>query len=449
MENNRSAHFRNAGWHFYGETASMKTIVLSRILLLCIVLILQISSYSLLVGEESFSAVENAKLSDMPSEWTELKGEQRIAPIQLMIASVEANGNAISTFQGECMIDVITAVDKTVMAELGYEELLSKNPVSVSRLSVDLISDITANKTFRNARYIDSHYECDGKEIELGNVGQMDCVSVETQSEFVYKQNEMKFPVSTGISELPDYPDIPLNHLVRIEPREWNTFRSLTKVINLHEYYDLEQWGNLRFICAVMEGKKDPKQQERLNETAHVYETTDDAGNRWYRYQRFLENGKLEGNLFWSEISGFMPLCDILTKVSGETVQLQRVKWETVNSVYLPVETLYVRYSKNGEVEHSQRMTISNIKANEPIDSSVFTLKSLDLAEGAMIVNNIQKKIYRYQNGEPVFFSKFYARYKDGQKLLRVTRGRMILVVIGFAMISIGFYLRHSRTAPV
>ena len=84
--------------------------------------------------------------------------------------------------------------------------------------------------------------------------------------------------------------------------------------------------------------------------------------NRWYRYQRFLENGKLEGNLFWSEISGFMPLCDILTKVSGETVQLQRVKWETVNSVYLPVETLYVRYSESGEVEHSQRMTISNIK---------------------------------------------------------------------------------------
>lgn len=427
----------------------MRTTTLSCILLWYIVLILQSTCYSLLAGEEPFSTVVNGKLSDAPKEWTELLGEQRIAPLHLMIASVEANDNAISTFQGECMIDMIMAADNAVMAELGYKERLSKKPVSVSRLSVDLISDITANKTFRNARYLDSHYECNGNEIKLDNVGQMDCVSVETPSEFIYKQNEMKFPVSTDIPELPDYPDIPLNQLVRVEPREWNTYRSLAKVINLHEYYDLEQWGNLRFVCAVMEGKKDQKQQEKLNEIAHVYETADDAGNRWYRYQCFLENGKLEANLFWSEISGFMPLCDSLTKVSGEIVQLQRVKWETVNDVYLPVETLYVRYSENGEVEHSQRMTISNIKINEPIDPSVFSYQSLDIAEGSMIVDNIRKKIYRYKNGEPVFFSKFNARYKDEPERPRAARWRVILVVIGFAMISIGFYLRRSRTAPV
>ncbi len=426
------------------EVSIVRKVTTYRFLFLCVASVARLVCGASLTGEEYSPPAAEISFDDLPKSWVEITGDQRIAPLELLVLSVESNSSALSTYRSRFLIDSKTATDNATMAMLGCDDHFSKKPNLISRLSMELVSDFRENKTFRNGRYLDSRYEYEGREIDLDNVGQLDCISIETPSEFIYKQNEMKFPVSTGIPELPDYPDFPLDQLVRIEPKEWNRFKSMPQGLNLREFYNLERWGNLRFVRGVMEGKQGQEEQTRINGIVHVYETVDEAGARWYRYQCDLENGGLDENLFWSETSGFMPVYDILTENTGAARQIRYVNWQSVNNVYVPVESYSIRFLSNGEFDHSRKTSISDIEVNEPIDSSVFTYESLGLAEGAMIVDNIQKKIYRYEKGEPVFFSEFNAKWKEKEKR-NIDKFRLFVLVAGFAMIGAGIWLRRGR----
>jgi hypothetical protein len=87
---------------------------------------------------------------------------------------------------------------------------------------------------------------------------------------------------------------------------------------------------------------------------------------------------------------------------------------------------------------------LEDIVINKPIDSKQFSYSALDLGDGDILVDRIKQQVFTIQNDKPVYLAKFYEKYQTPRER-GFNRGRMFIMLLGFALIVFGIYLKIRR----
>ena len=381
---------------------------------------------------------------NIPQEWSEIEDlEQRKVPIQLAVAALKSNYEKIATYKGNFSIASDFLCDKSLLnSSDGFNLVFESEAVWHQDFATEIVSDQTHNRIYRNAKAADDYYVYKGERIERTPKFLVDTVSIDTPDEYVYMKSGN---LHQGIANvLPEHPNVPIDNVAWVEQPEYNDNLSYSENVDPYRYYNPKHWASFDSVLNFMDGKNGSEQQQKFNESAHIFETTDNAGIKWFRYQHFLNDGS-EINVLCNESNDFLPVYYAMILENGLTRTFLQVKWENVSEVFVPVEIVNVVNSEKGKLKTRCRTTITNIRINEPVDENQFSYAALGLQGESFIMNQIQKKVYKLKDGKAVFFSDYNTRQDESRQHLKISKTRVLFVISGLVLIFGGLFLRRGK----
>lgn len=402
-----------------------------------------------LCADEIFVPSGEELFYEIPQDWTEIEDlEQRKVPIQLALAALKSNYEKIETLRGDFALASDFRYDKSLLNSTdGFGTVFERDALWHQDFTIEIVSDQTCKKMFRNAKATDDYFVYEGKRIERTPKFLVDTVSIDTPDEYVYVK---KGDLYQGVdNELPGHSNVPIDNVAWVEQPEFNDQFSYSENIAPYRYYDPKHWASLDTALNFMDGKNGAELQAKFNESARVFETTDGGGVKWFRYQHFL-NDHSEINVLCNDSVDFLPVYYAMVRENGTTITLLQVKWNEINDVFFPHEIMKVINSNDGEPETRYRTSASDIRINEPVNQDQFAYGALGLRGESLIMNQIQKKVYKLKDGKAVFFADYQTKQKDSGKGPPFSPWRVVAVLCGIALVAAGLFLmnRSKKRRP-
>jgi hypothetical protein len=149
-------------------------------------------------------------------------------------------------------------------------------------------------------------------------------------------------------------------------------------------------------------------------------------------------------NIFWCQESGFHPVCRLFNKSSGQLLNLIQIRWDSRENIFLLVESRVVICKDDGNLSYRRKIILEDIAINKPTDSKQFSFSALGLGDGDILVDRIKQQVFTIQNDKPVYLAKFYEKYQTPRER-NINRVRLFIIVLGFALIVLGIYLKIRR----
>ena len=391
---------------------------------------------ALLVNIAAFGYCANADNSkyeelcnQIPQNWNSVDDADHLR-LQLFLTNLSANRQAIATLES-----TFTVVEKT--------------DTRVSDFTTEIVSDqkghkclrkVVVDKTVFNSN-ISKYSKC-GPDCKFAVINSS--VDIETPENHIFFKD---LGCLTPIKELPGYPLTPERNIARVEPPVPDTAIRDTFCVDPYEWYDFFVWGDLGTYSDWLDGKGGEEKKALAVERLRVYEAEDEHGVKWIRFCIRMKSGA-ETNLYCSDVSDFMPLFLSRKNKDGKLVEFRYAKWVSDNNVYYPHEYESSFFLPDGNLAAGKKISVSDIKINQTVNPKVFTVKSLKMPDGSLLVDQIQQKIFRFKKGKPVFFADFYSKdfkLDPPEKMREVSKFRISAVVLGFVLIAVGVFLKFRR----
>jgi hypothetical protein len=396
--------------------------------------------------EISFPREEPAFFS-FPATWQSVTDEEKVKILHMLVAVSDSTLQKINTINGMYQVEYEQTIAKETVNE---RKFLTSVPISdiiqKYNFSLRFFSDIKREKTFYSKKIIQQIFETNEKKIEPEGLVLFNTNSICSKKDYLYSISSDK--ATPNITELLDFPQTKGKKNAWREAPETIRNRTLVDFIDPCEYLRFTTWGNINLILESLEGKHGEENQKKAKNIS-LFETNDNKGVKWYRLHQSFNStdesaGKRELNIFWNQESGFHPICQLYTTPSNVTLDFLQVRWEKVNNIFFPIESRIVVNKKDGKLNYRRRMTLEDIEINQPIDSKQFSYSALGLGDGDILVDRINQQVFTIQNDQPVYLAKFYEKYQTPSER-NTNRVRIVIMLLGFALIAIGIYLRIRR----
>ena len=421
------------------------------------------AAFSHMTRAEEFFVPDCADVSldGIPREWTEVTDEtRRMEILRQPVEALKSAPKAISTFSAKITMEkrmVPNAEWMKEIAERHDDGLYHHDAV------IEFAADYGQNKIYRKVEHLAlSHTVAGDSADSLVTVDSAYAketrLSVETPREFSHRNytEGQKVVGGPGVSDkIHGFPSVSLENLATVDPPKEAELEDSTGRINLDEFYgsvgqQFSEWSDLVLHVGIIDGSVTVQDEEvlrGLQEGLHVLETTDGEGDKWFRWHHAFKNGAAF-DYIWRESSGFLPVYYFSVGKDKELHNVKKAQWNRAGGAYAPAEIIAYYYGKTGEPTMVRRIRFTDTVVNQPIDPDKFSLKALELPEGGIIDDRVQKKAFEYKNGKPVFLAKYGStKYMNQEELetLRGGRARIAVVVLGLALFGAGIFLRLRR----
>ena len=366
--------------------------------------------------------------SRLPQNWN-LADDAGYSHLQLLAANLNANKDAIATLEALFTVSVRT-------------------DIRTSDFTAEMVSDPKGRQCFRKVTVDQSALGPNASKHGFGEdvAAVSSSVDIETPAHHIFLKDS---GLQTLIKELPGYPQTPEKNIARVEPPVPETGVQDSFSVDPFEWYDLSAWGDLGTYLDWLDGKEGEEKKAFAAECLHVYEAVDGNGVKWFRFCIARKSGA-ETNVYCSDLTGFMPSLLTRKNKEGELVEFRYAKWVSDSNVCYPHEYECSFFLPDGNPAAGKKISVSDIKINQGVDPKIFTVKSLNMPDGSLLIDQIQQKVFRFKKGKPVFFADFYSKdFKLGppEKLLSGSKFRITMAVLGFALIAAGLFLKFRRRA--
>jgi len=102
----------------------------------------------------------------------------------------------------------------------------------------------------------------------------------------------------------------------------------------------------------------------------------------------------------------YNPTVSELNATDGKLLRRGTLDYETVDGIFLPVKTTFQRYAEEGgETYYEKNAAIKTRGINKPIAPEIFSMASLKLAQGDILIDFILGKQFIYKDGQLVYKS--------------------------------------------
>ena len=404
----------------------------------------------------------DVSLDGIPREWTEVTDEtRRMEILHQPVEALKSAPKAVSTFSAKITMEMKRVPNAEWMKEIAanYGDGLYHNDAVI-----EFAADYGQNKTYRKVKRLSLSRTVTGDSADtLTTVStayaEETHLSVETPREFSCRNytEGLRVVGGPGVSDkIPGFPSVPLENLVTVDPpREAKRWGDSQKDFDLNQFYGSAkqrpvEWEDLVLHVGILDGsvkEQDEKIVRGLKEGLHVLETTDEKGDRWFCWHHAFKGGAAI-DYIWRESSGFLPVCHLNISKNKKRYIVKKVEWNHVGGAYVPAEIVECNYGETGEQTVNRRIRFTDTAVNQPIDPDRFSLKALELPEGGIIDDRVQKKVFEYKNGEPVLLAKYHSTKYMGKEDLKALRGRQAraaVIILGLALFGAGVVLKLRR----
>ena len=362
----------------------------------------------------------------IPQDWNSVDDPDHLY-LQMFLTNLSANRQAITTLESTFTVTV-------------------KTDTRTSDFTTEIVSDQKDHKCLRKVvvdKTVDnlnsSKYSKNGYDGDFVAINSS--VDIETPVNHIFFKD---FGLQTQIKELPGYPLTPERNIARVIPPASDTVIRDTFCVDPYEWYDFFVWGDLGTYSDWLNGKDGEEKKTFAMERLRVYEAEDENGVKWIWFCIRTKSGA-ETSLYCNDVSDFMPLFLSRKNKNGKLVEFRCAKWVSVNNVYYPHEYESSLFLPDGNLVVGKKISTSNIKINQSVNPAVFTVKSLKMPDGSLLVDQTQQKIFRFKRGKPVFFADFYSKdfkLDPPEKMREGNKFRISFVVLGFVLLAVGVLLK-------
>jgi hypothetical protein len=144
------------------------------------------------------------------------------------------------------------------------------------------------------------------------------------------------------------------------------------------------------------------------------------ADGTWYRIRcRYSgpEGASRIVTSFWSSTAGFNPVLRIASadEAGAKPVSVAEWQWRKVDGIYIPSRVIDRLYSgPEGRRSYVRDLVLQECTLNLPLDVHQFDYQGLGMKDGDLIIDKIDRVVYKLQGGEPVKLGNFYDNYGGG-----------------------------------
>jgi hypothetical protein len=430
----------------------MQKIIFSLLLLIVVnVVSAKDSFFTLPAGEES--------LVLLPTNWQPIPQEKHIETLQFLDEILKSNAKqikTIKTFSGTYLVSIEDEINSNMAKTVLSSENKNNKPITqegsfppkLTRkldYQFNFVSDNAPNRVFRSVKNIKQEFFSNGQPTKVTEMSSPGANSITTSSDFVYLEEQFKI---NRIKEFPDYQD-EINKVAYRVPFEQGTANiGRSAVLTPFEFLEPDRWPiTLDYYIPVLKGKGGQENQQYVQKNNMLFQTEDENQQKWFRYQivvpKSSKGNRVECNVFWNQQSNFLPVCAIQTRDKQIFSSIQ-VQWDKRDHVFIPIISSNVYFMDDGRLSVRQKMTMQEMQINKPIDSKQFSYSALGLSDGDILVDQIKQQVFTIQNDKPVYLAKFYETYQTAHEQ-SFNRGRMAIMLLGFALIVLGIYLKIRR----
>ena len=247
--------------------------------------------------------------------------------------------------------------------------------------------------------------------VDIPNVGVIDTRSIVTRDRYIYFWPDQQ----ATYAYLDHLPEARNKRMARrgnmrrmgshfgdmMDPRAFFTFDTGNKT-----------WANLELIAGALRGKNGEKNR-RMAEERFSLAQADGPDGRWYCHQQWFGAGKgssMWATAFWSPRAGFNPVGYVTADEKPDGKVSTRVEWEwtVIDGIHVPSRIKEEGYEVPGGPPSRERESkLSDCILNRPLDPHQFDHAGLGLADGDLIVDEVERVGYIIKDGEPVKLGDF------------------------------------------
>jgi hypothetical protein len=414
-----------------------------------LILVIFISTFLMSVvclnAQEFHFPSDETSLYSIPEHWSPVPEVEWMKTLQMLVETSKNTLQKIDVLQCHTVVEYQQSMSPEYVQAIDVLTKDNRSIYQTHNFTTEFIGDMKRKIIFRSKKITQQYFDSEGQKLDPPNIVLYDTRSIVSAQDYLYTQEAEG--VMQVVSELPDFPEVVKKKVVWREPVENANNRNLVELIDPLEFFDPNHWS-IKLIIEFMEGKHGKENQNILtkmieNNNLNLMETTDGQGRKWYRFYQKSHSMDTE-NIFWYQESGFHPVCRLLNKSSGQLLNLIQVRWDSRENIFLPVESRVVIYKDDGNLRHRKKTILEDIVINKSIDSKQFSYSALGLGDGDILVDRIKQQVFTIKNDKPVYLAKFYEKYQTPSER-NFNRVRMFIMLLGFALIALGIYLKIRR----
>jgi hypothetical protein len=382
----------------------------------------------------------------IPTEWQKVASEQYSEILNMLIKSFENNYEKIKTVQGEYNVNYEQTINLSELVKSSVNIKSSNDTLQKQNFSFRFACDNKTKKVFREKLIADTVIiDSSTREIlKLDNISPVEMSSIATPNDFIFSRHKTE----PYIAELLDFPTAMNTRVARRISSEMAA-RNLVDNIDPMEYFDLKKWGNTKAYLDAILGKEGDEEKNKVFSVFSLYKTSDVPP--WFLAAIVIPQNSSTEMIFktyWCPGKVFLPVHHSVIQKRNNNTELTRgltqIEWLRYDTIFFPKKASSTTYYDTGKLSYRRDMTTNNLLVNEVLAKDQFNFSALGLENGDLLLDEIKQTVFTIQNNKPVYLAKFYEKYQTPRER-SFNRVRMFIMLLGFALIVLGIYLKIRR----
>ena len=394
----------------------------------------------------------------VPQDWSEVDLSRRLEILQMVADQSAGNYQSIRTWKGTYAVRVQERLSQGYVARTFGGRLEKPDVVpliyevaSAMRFAIDRASESTYR--FVKSNEMRFFKEGSNETVEMPNVAPLNKCSLVTPEHYVHFSPEVVWP---GFTMLRDHPQAQNRPAAFREPREKAKGGHLGELMDPCSFFGFSTvqkfWEELHLYIRVMRGDDGKDRQRECDEILTVYQAARPEGT-WYRLMMELtgpDDSQTYLTTVWSPVAGFNPISKVMSKdrAGEQLIETTQWHWQRFDDVFVPASLKESTYSPDtGKLTYQREVDLEKCVVNGPLEPGQFTYRGLGLAEGDLVVDNIEDAVYVMRGGEPEKLADFAEPYRGlGESGLSDPLIRWFLTAVGVVgVMVVVLYFRARR----
>jgi hypothetical protein len=386
-------------------------------------------------------------IADLPLQWSPVPFADYMKVLKFLQSRSQGNIAGIKTLNGIYSVEFSQHLTSSQMRDITGETGNPKSTIQIVNFDLEFVVDTNSNFIYRKKTMVGNEFKQAGQseKVKTENLVGTEYVAIE-KNDTLIERNLIK---QSAFQELPDYPSLIEKNVARKYSSAKAANMHLAEYINILELIDLKNWEPLDVAIRTLQSFNAHVVKEMAS-YYFIYESNTPI--KWYAIQVVFDdktfNRKMVRRTFGNESNGFLPL-GILAYVikndgSEELSNLTAVTWKNFDGIFVPEKYQQIYHLPDGSLSFSRLINAKKLEVNTPLNTNQFELATLGLKEGDYLLDEIRKQVFTIQNERPVYLAKFYEKYQTPSER-NFNRVRMFIMLLGFALIVIGIYLKIRR----
>ena len=348
--------------------------------------------------------------------WVDVAPAERVRVLDLLAAQAKGNYEKIKTWKVTYAYQMSNYLPDKVIADRFVGQFAPSEKVGALMQQTDYVIkfaiDISSGSVYRDKESSKMRFLRVGTDhaVQIPNVGPPDDRSVVTPGQYIRFNPRQTIPAP---SNLPDHPEARNKRAAYVLPVDEGEHLEQGDRLDPRAFYSFDPantfWSQLDLLSRALKGALDENQKHEAETRLTISQADGPGGSRWYRYRMNHSTPDNKSILWatqiWSSRAGFNPVHYLLAigDAGGKPDMKIEWQWKVIDGIYIPSmvkESIY--HAPDNGLSYERTSRLQECVLNQPLDSHQFDYQGLGMKDGDLLLNDVDRAVYKLQGGEPV-----------------------------------------------